>query len=241
VKRDRAQSALIIGVVAILCVVVAIGAGLQGQLTFSGPRWVPGGPSLPPPKVTATHVPGSTATPLKPPPANAGVVFSWVPIAIVLGCILVAMLALIVVYLLRRRRRPGEKSLLAAEADFVAMDELAGIDVEADLPTLRRGLVRASAALETYREPRDAIVKAWIGLQEAAEDSGLRRRPSETPTEFTTRVFESVDADRSAAAALLEVYLRVRFRSAPATEADVRLARDAIDRLNKTWPVRTPE
>ncbi len=236
-KRDRAQTALIVAVVSVLCVVVAIGAALQGDLAFSGPRWIPGGGALTPPRVSATPVPGSSATPIRTPPASAGVVFSWVPIAIVLGCLLIAVLALIVVYLLRHRRRPGEKSQLTIDAEFDELSELAGNDVDADLPTLHRGLVRASEALEVYREPRDAIVRAWLGLQEAAEDSGLRRRPSETPTEFTTRVFESVEADRSAAAALLEVYLRVRFRPVPATESDVRQARDAIDRLRETWPV----
>jgi hypothetical protein len=235
------QSALIIGVVSVLCIVVAIGAALQGGFVFSGPRWIPGGGTLPPLKVSATHAPGSTATPLKPPPASAGVVFSWLPIAIVLACILIAVLALLVLYWLSHRRRPGEKANLRLDADFEESALLVDVDAEADLPTLHRGLLRASDALETYREPRDAIVKAWIGLQEAAEDSGLRRRPSETPTEFTTRVFESVNADRSAAASLLEVYLRVRFRSVPATESDVRLARAAIERLHETWPVTTPE
>jgi hypothetical protein len=111
----------------------------------------------------------------------------------------------------------------------------------ADLPVLERGLVRAADVLETQREPRDAIVMAWLGLQEAAEDSGLPRRQAETPTEFTARVFESVDADRAAAASLLEVYLRVRFRPIPATEADVAVARESIRRLRETWPVSTPE
>jgi uncharacterized membrane protein len=239
VKRDRTQTALIVAVVSVLCVVVAIGSALQGGFAFSGPRWVPGGGTLTPPKISSTPVPAASATPIKAPPPGAGLVFSWVPIAIVLGLLLIAVLALMVVYLLRHRRRPGEKSQLTIDAEFEEVSELAGNDVDADLPTLHRGLVRASEVLEVYREPRDAIVRAWLGLQEAAEDSGLRRRPSETPTEFTTRVFDSVDADRAAAATLLEVYLRVRFRRMPATEADVRLARDAIERLRESWPVMT--
>jgi Domain of unknown function (DUF4129) len=234
------QSALVVGIVAVLCIIVAIGAGLQGRFTFSGPRWIPGVATLPPPKVVATPLHGSTAAP-KAIPTSPGIVFSWLPIAIVLGCLLTAVLALIVLYVLRHRRRPGEKSGLAIGADFEMTDEVSGVAPDADLPTLQRGLLRARSALEEAREPRDAIVKAWIGLQEAAEDSGLRRRPSETPTEFTSRVFQSVDADRSAAAALLRVYLRARFGSAPATQSDVVLARDAIERLRESWPVTSPQ
>jgi hypothetical protein len=111
------------------------------------------------------------------------------------------------------------------------------VETEADLPVLHRGLLRAADLLDDDREPRDAIVKAWIGLQEAAEDSGISRRPSETPTEFTSRVFESVAADRDAASTLLAVYLRVRFSRRDATESDVLAARDAIQRLRDTWPV----
>jgi hypothetical protein len=235
------QSALVVGIVAVLCVIVAIGARLQGALAFSGPRWVPGVGSLPQPTPRSTPLPQGTATPLQHVPVRSGVVFSWLPIAIILGCLLIAVLALLVLYWLRHRRPRRDKMAMPIDGDFEVMDDLSEIDLDADLPTLHRGLVRASVALEGSREPRDAIVKAWIGLQEAAEDSGLNRRPSETPTEFTTRVFESVNADRSAAATLLAVYLRARFGSAPATASDVIQARDAIERLRQTWPVMTAQ
>ena len=47
------------------------------------------------------------------------------------------------------------------------------------------GIVGAGEAEQ--RDPADAIVRAWLGLQETAEESGIVRHPAETPTEFTSR------------------------------------------------------
>jgi hypothetical protein len=234
VKRDGARPPVIALVAALFCVVVAIGAGLQGQFVFTGPRWTPGIGKQPVLLYTPPPSPQPSSTgPPKNPHVGSGVVFSWLPILIVFGVIVVAAVALLVWYWLRNHPRGGTQDPRTLE-DLVGTVE---IGTEPDLPTLQRGLVRAADALETTREPRDAIVRAWIGLQEAAEDSGVRRRDSETPTEFTSRVFAAVDADREAAASLLEVYLRVRFGSKPASEPDVAAAREAIERLRATWPV----
>jgi hypothetical protein len=239
VKRDGARLPITVGAVALLCVVVAIGAGLEGQFFFAGPLWTPGkGPA---PVISLTPRPQGTVTP--GPDAKhtvgAAITISILPILIILGCLVIAILALFVLYVVRHRVR---RMRIGAIEEFLSEDlDKDPDDQDADLPALHRGLLRASDVLESTREPRDAIVRAWMGLQEAAEDSGVRRRPAETPTEFTTRVFESVDADRGAAAALLRVYLRVRFRAQPATQSDVVVAREAIARLQKTWPVRTPE
>jgi len=241
VKRDGHRALAAAASVGFLCLVVAIGAGLQGQFVFGGPRWTPGVPQAPVAPHTQLPQPvGSTAAPAKPTTIDPGIVFSWLPIVIALGLLLVAVLLLLILNWVRRRRRHMPNKFLGLVNTFGDVAEGADLGSDADLPTLHRGLLRATDLLESDREPRDAIVRAWIGLQEAAEDSGLSRRPSETPTEFTTRVFASVDADRAAAAALLGVYLRVRFRSSPATESDVEIARDAIERLRETWPARSP-
>lgn len=238
VKRDGDRAPTIAIITALFCVVVAIGAGLQGRFDFGGPRWVPGVPPVKlltqtaPPRPTAaeTAVPGHLVI-------NSVLVIGWAPILIVFAVLALAGLLLLVAYWLRRRRPPPQR---LPGIDGTLGEVSAYAETTADVPTLQRGLALAADVLESGREPRDAIVRAWLGLQEAAEDSGLRRRPAETPTEFTTRVFDSVEADRAAAAALLAVYLRVRFRSVPATEADVEVARRSIRRLRETWPVRAP-
>jgi hypothetical protein len=238
VKRDGGRVPTIAIITALFCLVVAIGAALQGRFDFAGPRWVPGLPpakllthtSPPQPSVAATAVPTQLAN-------NSGLIIGWLPILLILSVLFVAAILLLVVYWLRRRR-PRPQKLPGLEGTLAEVT--ADAKTEPDLPTLQRGLAFAAAVLESDREPRDAIVRAWLGLQEAAEDSGMRRRAAETPTEFTSRVFDSVHADRAAASALLAVYLRVRFRSVPATAADVEVARRSIRRLRDTWRVGTP-
>jgi hypothetical protein len=228
---------ILLAATALVCVVVAVGAALEGNFTFTGARWTPGEPPAevmtPTPVPTQTVVPKPTAT---PQPLHPAVVFNMAPIVIIATIAIVVMIVLLVRMFLRRRpravaaRQPGGISILSDELDAVA-------DTPADVPTILRGLDFASEVLSSRREPTDAIVRAWIGLQEAAEDSGMSRRPAETPTEFTARVLDSVHADRAAARALLAIYLRVRFGSRPATDDDVRNALDAIGKLQSTWEV----
>jgi hypothetical protein len=236
VKRDGIAPPVIAVVAALFLVVIAIGAGLEGRFSFAGPIWNPPGVGIGP-------IPSATSTPPPPPPSStplprqidAGVTFSWLPIAIVMAILLLAVIFVIVLLWIRKHPRRGAKRSFAT-IDTEGEDLLVDPESMPDLPTLRRGLSRASEALDTERVPRDAIVRAWVGLQEAAEDSGVRRRPAETPTEFTSRVFSSVDADRGAADTLLALYLRVRFGTSGADAQDLQAARDAVDALRRSWP-----
>jgi hypothetical protein len=236
VKRDGIRPPIIVAVVALFCIVMAIGAGLEGRFNFSGPIWSPSDGSDQPVKLTtSTPQPVPSSPPPLPQQGHIEITFSWVPIVIVMAILVLAALAVIVLLWIRKHPRRGTpRQFSTVDAD--AEDLLVGQEAAPDLPTLSRGLALASEALNTERTPRDAIVRAWVGLQEAAEDSGVSRRPSETPTEFTTRVFTAVDADRSAADTLLALYLRVRFGTHPASAKDLRTAKDAIKALRASWP-----
>ena len=108
---------------------------------------------------------------------------------------------------------------------------------EADTPALRTGIDLALQALdEQQRDPADAIVRAWLGLQETAEESGIARRPAETPTEFTSRILRGALTDDRAIKTLLRLYLRTRFSDHPVTQADVADVRAALQELLRTWP-----
>jgi hypothetical protein len=237
VKRDGIRPPIIVAVAALFCVIIAIGAGLEGRFSFAGPIWSPPDGSDQPVKLTT-----STPEPVQPSPTplpranNSDVIFSWVPIAIVLAILVLATLFVIVLLWIRKHPRRGPLRPFST-VDGDSEELFTGQDAAPDLPTLHRGLARASEALETDRTPRDAIVRAWVGLQEAAEDSGVRRRPAETPTEFTARVFAAVDADKDAADTLLALYLRVRFGSHPAGAAELKAAKDAVEALRESWPV----
>ena len=104
------------------------------------------------------------------------------------------------------------------------------------MPALRTGIELALQVLDEQREPADAIVRAWLGLQETAEESGIVRQPAETPTEFTSRILSRAFADDRAIRTLLRLYLRTRFGDHPVTAEDVAAVRAALQELVRTWP-----
>lgn len=227
--RRRATVVLcaVLGLVAVLAV-----AG-QGAPVFTGLRWVPpwaAGQQTPP---AATRTPVTGTPEPRRPDRILHVDVSWLVVAI--AVIVIAVVAGLVWRAIRRRMDTPERDAM------VPLGELDGLEEpEAPQPEpapVRRGLDRALDALTENREPRDAIERAWLGLEEGAADSGVRRLPAETPGEFVARVVSRVSADRAAARTLLETYLAVRFGSAPVTVAEVDAARSALRSLRESWSV----
>jgi hypothetical protein len=107
---------------------------------------------------------------------------------------------------------------------------------EPAVPMLLSAIELALQTLDEEREPGDAIVRAWLGLQQTAADSGIVRDLAETPTEFTSRILSLASADERAAGTLLRLYQRTRFGDRPATAGDVEAARGALRTLAATWP-----
>jgi hypothetical protein len=187
------------------------------------------------------HGPGAQVvhTPKPLQPASFGT--SWLLWIIVAAALVIIGL---VVWRLVQNRALKRAQRAARLTDASLLDETAATTVGPDAATIRRGLAAAARRLEESRIPRDAIILAWLGLQEAAEDSGVVRRGPETPTEFTTRVFTTLKADGTrvdvaAAHELLALYLRARFDSHPTTAGDVAHARSALARLSESWPQPT--
>jgi hypothetical protein len=110
------------------------------------------------------------------------------------------------------------------------------LEPEPSTPELRTGIELALQALDEQREPADAIVRAWLGLQETAAESGIVRRDAETPTEFTSRILSRAFGDDRAVRTLLRLYLRTRFGDHPVTADDVATVRAALRELVRTWP-----
>ncbi|MFI9816267.1 DUF4129 domain-containing protein [Saccharothrix variisporea] len=152
---------------------------------------------------------------------------SLVVVAVVLVAMVVIALAGLVLSLgLPRWRRRREAAV------GVVADAVDGADGRA--PEL---LVQgAREALEGLSErvggpPRDAVVGAWLRLEEAAAGSGAARLPHQTPTEFTGALLARYRVDEQATGALRKVYQRARFGTADVTEDDARTAREALEHI----------
>lgn len=229
-RRGRALIAC-----AVLGALVLVGVVFQGPARFTGIRWVP---QFTLPKVTpppGLRRPADSSSPRPPAAAVHGNGLDLTPLIwIAIGVAIVIAVLLLMRWLARRPPREAPVLLEAALSEPVTEPEEAP-EPEPDAPTMRRGFAHALAILDEEREPHDAIVKAWLGLQEAAEESGIQRRSAETPTEFTLRIIGRVPADRPAITTLLNSYLRVRFGEHPATDADVETARAAFRSLAASW------
>ena len=222
--------------VLVVCVVLGItllaGILLQGPATFSGIRWVPDWtqPTVSPhPEPAHTADSGTRSSPSGQPFVIDGTPLLWLAIAA-----LIVLAGLLLGRMLRRRQASGRPLDSARLLDAGPATEPEPPSAP-DAPALQRGFDRALTTLSEDRLPRDAIERAWLGLQEAAEESGVQRRPAETPAEFTQRVLARVHADDDAARTLLDLYLRVRFGDTPVTELDVSVARRSLERLAASW------
>jgi hypothetical protein len=187
---------------------------------------------MPPPVQTITQSPPAEDR------AHGGPDLTWLVI-LVASLVAAGILAFVILAAIRRlrNRTRGAKGDLAE----VPIDAMGSEDpsVETSLPYLRRGLRRALDELDGDRAPTDAIIAAWLGLQEAAEDAGFERGDSETPTEFTSRILRSVSVDERSLGTLRRLYLAVRFGDLVASPEDVDHARAALRTLDSQWTEQT--
>lgn len=80
--------------------------------------------------------------------------------------------------------------------------------------------------------PRNGIVQCWVLFQEAATGHGLPPLPTETSTEYLTRLLHLLDVDPRPAARLAGLYHEARFSTHPLTEEHRVAAREALDALH---------
>ncbi|MCU1477896.1 MAG: hypothetical protein JWQ64_2589 [Subtercola sp.] len=226
-----------------LGLIVVGAAALEGVPVFTGPRWVP---DFSPPVRTAPPLPqngGPVATAPALPAQAAG---SGFPLGTVLLWVGIAAAVVIIALLVRRwlRLRRSRPQFGLRDVGMLAADNpvlRAVPDAEPEAEPLRRGIEEALRQLDEQRAPADAVMRAWLGLQQTAEESGISRRSAETPTEFTARIMAGVFTDDRAVQTLLKLYLRTRFGDHPVTAADVERAREALEGLASTWNDSSPK
>jgi len=210
-------------------------AGVQGTPQFR---------AVPQPQVTRTAelapepTASATGEPLPELPADADPGVVRAVILVLLGLVAAALLALFVVTVARALRRAWENRELEVREGAVlaaASTGAAVAEAQPDAEVIQRGIAAALRHLDAPTVPGDAIVAAWVGVEEAAADSGVVRGVSETPGEFAVRIIvrrAAIDVD---ARRLLALYERVRFGGYVAAEADRADARRLLERIEQEW------
>lgn len=224
----------IVSAVAALFFIVMIAAAIQGTPTFRPSEPAPLASSEPVP----TTIPGETGLPeeIEIDPTSAAVVQAFAVILMLLVVAGVIVLLVIIARALLRawRNRPTglrDGAEVAAEvADVTAVPE-----PEVAVDAVRRGIAGALQAIDDRALPTDAVIAAWVGLEESAADAGASRAPSETPAEFALRIITRRSGIEDEASELLTLFERVRFGSHVATESERHAARAALRRIDEVW------
>lgn len=156
-----------------------------------------------------------------------------------MGWVLASLVVLAVLYALGHLIRR-----LASRADAVTLVRMgaeSGVTSEAEARILQSGLAAAIQILNAERHPGNAVVQAWQGLQDAAAEAGLHRRPAETASEFTARILYRSRRSTEPIAVLLSLYQRVRFGEHAPTAVEIAAARDALALLVELWQADFPK
>jgi hypothetical protein len=82
--------------------------------------------------------------------------------------------------------------------------------------------------------PRNAIVAAWVRLEQAVESERFPHRPEETPSELVERALSSYQLDDEAIRRLAALYREARFSAHPVTEQHRVEATECLRRLLAT-------
>lgn len=158
---------------------------------------------------------------------------SWV------GWVLASLVALAILFALAHwirgiTRRAPAISVVRTGAD-------SGVTGEAEARILQSGLAAAIQILTSERNPGNAVVQAWQGLQDAAAAAGLSRRLAETASEFTARILYRSRGSAEPIAVLLSLYQRVRFGEHSPNADEIAAASDSFAILVDLWQADFPE
>lgn len=175
-----------------------------------------------------------TTPPLEQPEPNLVMIIIGIVllvIAVVFVIIGLVRLARIVLAALRDRMRPLPD---AADTEIETATAVS-LDDAVDAPAVQRGIAAALFSMSEHGDPGDAIIAAWLGLEETASDVGSARGLAETPAEFTLRILLQRAGIGAPARRLLRLYEQVRFGGRQADETMRRDARSALAEIERGW------
>ncbi|WP_309066302.1 DUF4129 domain-containing protein [Microbacterium sp.] len=227
----RRSRVLLSAVTAGLFLIMMIAASVQGTPRIEVPSF--GSPE----RATQTSSPPPSPLPLPPSQPQDGRI--WGTIILILLLIVAAAVVILLVVLAVRlvtawwRARPPRRRI--GDPVDVAGAEPAAAASAPSAPVIRRGIAAARAVVQGRADPADAIIAAWVGLEETASDSGIPRGTSETPSEFTVRILLRRPGIDAATHTLLGLYESVRFGSKKASEDDRAEAARALAEIEEGW------
>ena len=229
------KPAIRLGVTFLLITVVVLGAATAAPWRFNPPH-LPNPelalPDQPPPS------PAISTSPLPQPVDEPTHDNRWITLiaAIILGLLVAALLTFAVrklLTILRGQIDTTPDNLTAGTATATHAEDV-------DLPELQDAVTRALAHLDGHARPRDAVVAAWVALEEAAARAGAHRDPAQTPTEFAGTVLAATPAPPAAVARLRTLYQRARFTDRPIDRPAVAEARAALADIARSLDVDEP-
>ena len=108
-------------------------------------------------------------------------------------------------------------------------------DEAVDAEAIRDAAAEAQEAIDTRLDPADAIIAAWVRLEEASACSGGARGTAETPGEFTVRILSRRPGIDRELGTLLGLYESVRFGGWAADESARSTARRCLTAVEEGW------
>ncbi len=225
---------------AITCVLVAI--VVLGAATATPWQLSPPEPRTPELSIPAPAQPSASSDPSPSPAATPQpdqFDTRWLVLVatVFLGLLVAALITAAVRQLLAAHR-----DRTSTNPDNLTAGTAAGsIGADVDLPELQDAVTRALAHLDGHTRPRDAVIAAWVALEEAAERAGTRRDPAQTPTEFAGTVLAATPAPPAAVTRLRTLYQRARFTDRPIDRPAVTQARAALADIARSLDVEEPD
>jgi hypothetical protein len=165
-------------------------------------------PGATPGNAARGHASASTPAPAGHP---TSVSLTWLVVGSAAALLLVAPAAVVV------RRRRARRARQAVVPDAAAR--------------VGSGLRRSLADLESERDPRLAVQRAYARMEESLGAIELSRAPDETPNEFTARVLRVLGASAAAASDLTGLFEIARFSDHPMDGDDRRRAIASVRRV----------
>ena len=146
-------------------------------------------------------------------------------VLVLAGITLTVIVSLRVAFARRRTLPPARARTVAPLIEEPETDE--------PMESLESMLGEQPAGLDTGT-PRNAIVAAWVQLEEYAAGHGLPRDPADTPAEFVSRALAVYDLDEAAIERLADLYREARFSTHPMAERHRDEARACLEQLTRS-------